>query len=162
MSAPLLSATRNNQEHMFGVSRLWRLRYMAYDWHSDGDGGRMTRLGRLLRLQYSSPLCTIQVFDGDTPVAELSRQQGRYLFRYLEAFKNRGLTPLPGLPDLDEVYESKELFPYFEERIPDTRERPIRDWITRQGLPVDDKLTLLAVLGRKVITDSYEIRLKAD
>jgi len=122
----------------------------------------MTRLGRLLRLQYSSPLCTIQVFDGETPVAELSRQQGRYLFRYLETFKRKGLTPFPGLPDIDEVYESAELFPYFEERIPDTTVPAIRNWISRKGLAIDDKLTLLTELGRTVATDSYEIRLKAD
>src|SRR6478672_5444712 len=103
----------------------------------------MTRLGRLLRLQYSSPLCTIQVFDGETPVAELSRQQGRYLFRYLETFKRKGLTPFAGLPDIDEVYESAELFPYFEERIPDTTVPAIRNWISRKGLAIDDKLTLL-------------------
>src|SRR3954453_17670465 len=115
----------------------------------------MSRLKRLLRLQYSSPLCTVQLLDRGTAVAELSRMQGRYLFRYLEAFKSRGFPPLPGLPDLDEIYESAELFPYFEERIPDTRRRPIRDWITRQGLPVDDKLTLLAVLGRKAISDGF-------
>jgi len=122
----------------------------------------MTRLGRLLRLQYSSPLCTIQVFDGETPVAELSRQQGRYLFRYLETFKRKGLTPFAGLPDIDEVYESAELFPYFEERIPDTTVPAIRNWISRKGLAIDDKLTLLTELGRTMATDSYEIRLKAD
>lgn len=122
----------------------------------------MTRLARLLRLQYSSPLSTVQIMYGETAVAELSRQQGRYLFRYLEAFKERGLTPLAGLPDLDEIYESAELFPYFEERIPDTRLLAVRQWIERQGLPVDDKLTLLAVLGRKVVTDCYEIRYMAD
>jgi HipA-like protein len=122
----------------------------------------MYRLGRFLRLQYSSPLCTVQIMEAGTPVAELSRQQGRYLFRYLNAFKTRGLPPLPGLPDLEEVYEAAELFPYFEERIPDTRLPQIRDWITRQGLPVDDKLTLLAVLGRKVVTDGYEIRFMPD
>jgi hypothetical protein len=122
----------------------------------------MSRLGRLLRLQYSSPLCTVQIFDGETPIAELSLQQGRYLFRYLESFKRKGLTPFPGLPEVDEVYESAELFPYFEERIPDTRVPAIRNWISRKGLPADDKLTLLTVLGRMVATDSYEIRLKAD
>ncbi len=94
----------------------------------------MSRLGRLLRLQYSSPLCTVQMFDGETPVAELSRQQGRYLFRYLEIFKRKGLTRVPA----------------------------IRNWISRKGLAVDDKLTLLTELGRTVATDSYEIRLKAD
>jgi HipA-like protein len=122
----------------------------------------MSRLGRLLRLQYSSPLCTVQIFDGETPVAELSRQQGRYLFRYLETFKRKGLTPFPGLPDVDEVYESAELFPYFEERIPDTKIPAIRNWISRKGLAIDDKLTLLTELGRTVATDIYEIRLKAD
>jgi HipA-like protein len=162
MSAPLPSATRNNQEHMFGVSRFGGSATWIVTARLMRRRIGMSRLGRLLRLQYSSPLCTVQIFDGETPIAELSLQQGRYLFRYLESFKRKGLTPFPGLPEVDEVYESAELFPYFEERIPDNRVPAIRNWISRKGLPADDKLTLLTVLGRMVATDSYEIRLKAD
>jgi HipA-like protein len=162
MSAPLPSAIRNNQEHIFGVSRFGGSATWIVTARLMRRRIGMSRLGRLLRLQYSSPLCTVQIFDGETPIAELSLQQGRYLFRYLESFKRKGLTPFPGLPEVDEVYESAELFPYFEERIPDNRVPAIRNWISRKGLPADDKLTLLTVLGRMVATDSYEIRLKAD
>jgi len=87
---------------------------------------------------------------------------GWYLFRYLACFKEANLQPLPGLPDLDEIYEAPDLFPYFEERIPDIQRREIQEWLRRRGLPENDKLALLAALGRKKATDQYEIRYKAE
>ena len=113
MSAPLPSATRNNQEHMFGVSRFGGSATWTVSTKFMRRRIGISRLGRLLRLQYSSPLCTVQIFDRETPIAELSLLQGRYLFRYLESFKRKGLTPFPGLPEVDEVYESNRAVPLF-------------------------------------------------
>lgn len=103
----------------------------------------------------SSP--TVQLLFDATLVAELKKLQGKYVFRYLEAFKTKGLAPLPGLPDLDKLYESPDLFQFFEERIPDTRRPEIREWITQHKLDEHDKLSLLAALSRAV-TDSFELR----
>src|SRR5579859_1232688 len=119
----------------------------------------MTTLQRL-RMKYSGPPPSIQLlFDGE-PVAELSKvPQGNYFFKYLPTFKSLNLAPLPGFPDLARVYESQDIFPFFEERIPDTRRPEIREWIKKHGLSEEDKLSLLAALGRKAVTDSFELRL---
>src|SRR5437763_14414604 len=112
-----------------------------------------------LLMKYSGPPPTVQVlFDGD-PVAELSQgPHGTYFFRYLEAFKAKNLAPLPGFQDVDKTYESTELFPFFAERIPDTRRPEIREWIKQHHLSEDDKFALLGALSRKAVTDSYELQ----
>lgn len=110
-------------------------------------------------MKYSGPPPSIQLLFNGTPVAELSKvPQGNYFFKYLPDFERLNLAPLPGFPDLSRVYEAQEIFPFFQERIPDTRRPEIREWIRKHGLSEDDKLSLLAALGRKAVTDSYELR----
>jgi HipA-like protein len=99
------------------------------------------------------------MFFNGVAVAQLSKvPQGNYFFEYLPEFKKLNLASLPGFPDLDRAYESQELFPFFQERIPDTRRPEIREWIRQQGLSEEDKLSLLGALGRNAVTDSYELR----
>jgi HipA-like protein len=110
-------------------------------------------------MKYSGPPPTIQLLFDGAAVAELSKvPQGNYFFKYLTEFRRLNLAPLPGFPDLDRIYEAQEIFPFFQERIPDTRRPEIREWIKQHGLSEDDKLSLLAALGRKAVTDSYELR----
>jgi HipA-like protein len=118
----------------------------------------MTALEKLL-MKYSSPPPTVQLLFDGTAVAELSRvPRGKYFFKYLPAFKEKGLASLPGLADLDKVYVSDELFPFFEERIPDMRRPEIRDWMRRHDLEEENKLAVLGALSRKAVTDSFELR----
>lgn len=101
------------------------------------------------------------LFEG-VPVAELSYlPQGKYRFQYLEKFKEMKLLPLPGFPELNRRYESVDLFPFFQERIPDIRRPEVREWIRNQGIRETDKLALLDAVGRKGITDRFEMRLAA-
>jgi HipA-like protein len=118
----------------------------------------MTRLEKLLRLRYSAPPPIVQVLFDGTVVAELGLLEGKYFFRYLDAFREKGLVPLAGLPDTGKPLESTDLFPFFEERIPDTRRPEIREMIRQKGLSDDDKLALLGALSRRAVTDSYELQ----
>jgi len=54
------------------------------------------------RMLYKSPPPTLLVSYADQNVAELKKANGKYLFRYLEAFKTLNLSPLPGLPQAEE------------------------------------------------------------
>lgn len=119
---------------------------------------RLQRLEKLLKLRYNgTPPPTVQVLFDGTLVAELGLVEGKYFFRYLDAFREKGLAPLPGLPDKGEPLESVELFPFFEERIPDTRRPEIRERMREKGLSDGDKLALLGALSRRTVTDSYEL-----
>ncbi|MGN7190423.1 HIRAN domain-containing protein [Curtobacterium sp. MCBA15_004] len=69
-------------------------------------------------------------------MAKLSYDADRYFFDYLPAAKTEAsFRPLMGFRDLDEHYESDELFPLFHERVMD----PARDDFRRvvEGLDLD-------------------------
>ena len=117
----------------------------------------MSRMDKLL-MRYSGPPPTVQVLFEGEPVAELKSLRGKYLFRYLAGFRFKGLASLPGFPDLEKEYESVELFPFFEERIRDLRRPEIKESVHTKVLNEQDKLALLCTLGRRSVTDSYELR----
>jgi hypothetical protein len=118
---------------------------------------------RQLRYKHAAPLPLVQVFFGDQEIAELAKREGRFFFRYLDAFKELGLSPIPGFPDVDrkDPYESDKLFPFFRERIPDRTRPEIRELIRNLGVPEDDELRLLAELSRHSVTDPFELKLES-
>ena len=52
-------------------------------------------------------------------IGALSLNAGEWSFRYSEAFKNQDkIKPLLDFPDVNKVYASEELYPFFTQRIP--------------------------------------------
>jgi HipA-like protein len=114
----------------------------------------------LLKYRYHAPPPTLKILYAGIEVAELKHEDGGYHFRYLPAFKERGLEPLPRLP-LDEEYRGAALPLYFRERLPDVRRADVRRIVAQLKIPTNDKLLLLATLGKHTITDPFEFRLAA-
>jgi hypothetical protein len=114
-----------------------------------------------LKLKYAAPPPSLQVFFGNQQVAELKKWEGRYWFRYLRAFKELSLSPIPGFPDVDrkEPYESQQLFAFFRERIPDLTRPEIQELMKKLDLGGHDELKLLAELSKRSVTDPFELRL---
>lgn len=110
----------------------------------------------MFKLRYSTPPPTLHVIYGGAEVAELRHERERYVFRYLDAFREKGLAPLPGLPE-GEPRISFDLPRFFAERIPDCQRPEIRELIRQKGLSDDDKLALLAELSRRSVTDPFEL-----
>jgi hypothetical protein len=107
-----------------------------------------------------TPPPRIEVLYRGIAVAELSRgREGRYTFRYLLAFSELKLAALPGLP-FGKEHESLELFPFFQERIPELCRPEILEWLRQHPMKSDDKLELLGMLGKRSVTDSFELRPK--
>lgn len=108
------------------------------------------------RMSYKSPPPTLLVSYAGKIVAELKKVNGKYLFRYLDAFREMNLSPLPGISQENEVSEHSELPRFFKERLPDLRRPEISNWL-RQNPQIDtnDDLQLLAALGARSITDSF-------
>jgi hypothetical protein len=113
----------------------------------------------VFKYKYSAPPPTLQVLYDGVEIAELRRERDRYVFRYLDAFRQKGLAPLPGLPD-GEPRVSFDLPRFFVERIPDTQRPEIRELIRQKGISEDDKLALLAELSRRSVTDPFELVLE--
>jgi HipA N-terminal domain len=104
---------------------------------------------------------SVQVFFGDRQIAELEKREDCYFFHYMGAFRDLKLSPIPGFPDVDrkEPYVSKQLFPFFQERIPDRTRPEIQELIKKLGVPQDDELRLLTELSRHSVTDPFELKL---
>jgi HipA-like protein len=116
---------------------------------------------RELKYRYATPPPTLQVLFGDKQVAELLKDRGKFVFRYLDTFSAMRLSPLPGFPDIstERVYVSDQLFPFFSERIPDRGRPEIQQLIKQLQLRQDDELQLLAELSRRSVTDPFELKL---
>jgi hypothetical protein len=111
------------------------------------------------------PPPALQILFRGTVVAELSkeRKDGRnvYIFRYFRQFRDLGLAPLPGVPYTEATQTSPELWPFFLERIPDSRRPEIAAWMRKLRIGESDDIRMLAELGAHSATDPFEIRLAA-
>lgn len=114
---------------------------------------------------HKGPPPTVQILFHGSLVAELSKEKKDnrpvYTFRYLPTFRALGLAPLPGLPFSEGPLTSGELWPFFSERIPDTRRPEIHEWMKKKKLSEYDDIRLLTELGAHSATDPFEIRLVA-
>jgi hypothetical protein len=88
------------------------------------------------------------------PVGSLTYRAGLWTFAYDEAFKaqREAFHPIEGFNDVDKVYESTILFPFFAVRIPDIRRSDIRQAIERAHMTDPDLPDLLALFGRRTIS----------
>lgn len=92
-------------------------------------------------------------------VGELSKN-GKYNFKYkiedLNKAIMKGFEPLIAFPDINEVYESYDIFPAFSSRLPDKRRKDIKEILTKYKLEKYDAFELLKNSGGKLPTDSLE------
>lgn len=95
------------------------------------------------------------------PVGRLEHLGDRYRFVYTRGARSlEGFHPLPGMPDLDQVYESAELFPVFANRLL-ARSRPEYEaFLTWGGFDPDnppDPIMILGVTEGRRATDALEL-----
>jgi HipA-like protein len=108
------------------------------------------------RMSYKSPPPTLLVSYAGKTVAELKKVNGKYLFKYLDAFRELNLSPLPGLPQVNEESKHDDLPLFFKERLPDLRRPEISNWLRNNPqIDINDDLQLLGALGARSITDSF-------
>jgi hypothetical protein len=110
------------------------------------------------RLDFKTPPPTLVVFHQNEAVAELKRKGSGYEFRYLAPFFAQGLSPLPGIDANRQFFA--ELPAFFKERVPDTRRPEIKQAIVQNGIDPNDELQMLAFLGARSITDSFELKMR--
>ncbi|WP_421949618.1 HipA N-terminal domain-containing protein [Phaeodactylibacter xiamenensis] len=95
----------------------------------------------------------------DLKVGELSCEKGVWTFAYSEDFKARSdeFYPIVGFPDLNKVYKSKSLWPFFLIRIPGLGQPRVREIIKAEHLDINNEAQLLRRFGRKTIANPYEL-----
>lgn len=86
---------------------------------------------------------------------------GLYRFQYMRgALSLAGFQPFEGMDDLNQVYESSELFPLFQNRMLPKGRSDFRDYLTWSGFDPDDPPEPLVILGRtegRKQTDAVEM-----
>jgi HipA-like protein len=79
-----------------------------------------------------------------------------WTFQYSNSFVSQDLIkPITGFPNIHKVYQSSNLFPFFDFRIPSLKRPEIQDIIKKERLDATDKVKLLAFFGKKTITNPY-------
>ncbi|WP_160394519.1 HIRAN domain-containing protein [Paenibacillus sp. MMS18-CY102] len=93
-------------------------------------------------------------------VAVLCKTDDKYTFFYnlsgLNEAKKEGFSPFVGLSDVDRLYESNELFPAFERRIPDKGRAQFKRILLEYDIvnSGDTSWDFLFITGGKLATDS--------
>ena len=76
-----------------------------------------------------------------------------------EAFRRQDrISPLVPFPDVNKVYRSSELWPFFAVRIPSIKRPEIERTVMAEKLDYSDKPAMLARFGKRCISDPFELR----
>lgn len=94
------------------------------------------------------------------PVAVLNEVEDGYSLRYTRGAKRcNNFSGLGRMGDLEKVYYSKALFPFFQNRVISKSRPEYKAYLNWLGLPAvtDDPLSVLSVTGGLRATDSFEL-----
>ena len=95
----------------------------------------------------------------DLVIGTLSVADSIWKFTYSDEFKKQDeLRPLVDFPDLDEVYESKELWQFFVMRIPSPEQPEVEEILRREHIEEDDAVSLLKRFGERTIANPFKLR----
>src|SRR5437868_11507253 len=97
---------------------------------------------------------------GETfPVGTLRLHDRVWTFEYAPEFKSQSeLQPLIDFPDLDKIYESQFLWPFFSARIPSVAQPEIRQLIETERLDEHSDVQLLRRFGERTIANPFVLR----
>ena len=99
------------------------------------------------------------LFQG-MPVGVLSLKKGVWSFKYSIEFKRQSrIKPLPEFPDMDKVYQSKNLWPFFAFRIPGMNQPIAKELVEKKGIKEGNIVKLLDLFGKKSINNPFELEL---
>jgi HipA-like protein len=96
----------------------------------------------------------------DLKIGYLSLANGEWSFAYSNEFKKQNrLLPMIDFPDVNKVYESEELWPFFTSRIPSQSQPEIQFAIRQNKIDGDNEVSLLEFFGRRTITNPFLLEL---
>ena len=92
----------------------------------------------------------------DLIIGYLSFNNGDWEFQYSEEFKNqKKYSRITGFSDLNKVYKSKILWPFFKIRIPGIKQPMIIEIIEAEKLDPKNEAILLRRFGKKTMSNPY-------
>jgi HipA-like protein len=98
----------------------------------------------------------------DLLVGTLSVHDGVWSFEYSDEFRRSDLLrPIVGFPDINEKYESKELWQFFASRIPSPEQAEVEEILKREHIEEDDAVSLLKRFGRRTVANPFHLEAAA-
>ena len=95
---------------------------------------------------------------GDLEVATLTRESDVWVFKYTEAFQlQQKIRPIIGFPDKFKNYRSRDLWPFFQIRVPSLEQTDVQNYLRRHKIGQVDQSTLLERFGRRSISNPFEL-----
>ena len=95
---------------------------------------------------------------GDLLVGTLSVEDGVWKFGYSDQFKqSKFLRPIVEFPDVDKVYDRKELWQFFASRIPSPEQPEVEAILRREQISEDDSVSLLRRFGMRTISNPFQL-----
>jgi hypothetical protein len=94
------------------------------------------------------------------PVAQLEKKNGLYEFKYSIGARHERFIPLDGMSDLDIVYNSERLFPFFSNRLLSEKRSEFKDfidWLDLSGSTNLEPIEILARSGGQRETDVFQL-----
>jgi len=90
-------------------------------------------------------------------VGILKCHSGEWSFKYSPSFKDKinEYRKIIGFSDLEKVYQSNSLWPFFRIRIPGLKQPAIKEIIERENIDKENEVELLKRFGKKTITNPY-------
>lgn len=95
----------------------------------------------------------------DIDVGYLSCNNGEWVFKYSEKFKNDygDYNLIKGFPDVNREYRSEVLWPFFRIRIPGLKQPAIKEILEKEGIDEQNEFELLKRFGKKTISNPYKL-----
>jgi len=92
-------------------------------------------------------------------IGSLKLEKGFWTFEYSDDFKSQSdIQLLTDFPDVDKVYKSKELLPFFMQRIPSMSQPKVQDVIRKEKIDKTNEAELLKRFGEKSISNPFKLQ----
>lgn len=92
-------------------------------------------------------------------VGTLSLKDGNWIFQYADEFKNQDhIKPLPDFPNVNKIYTSNELYPFFIQRIPGLGQPKVKETLKEEHIDKHNEVALLKRFGRFTIANPFELQ----
>ena len=94
-------------------------------------------------------------------IGALYCEKGEWFFKYTEDFKNHSeeYNRIVGFPDLNKIYKSETLWPFFQIRIPGLKQPAIQEILAKEKIDKANEVALLKRFGNKSISNPYELEM---
>lgn len=99
------------------------------------------------------------LFYREHHIGTLTLQKGFWTFAYSEYFKNKKpIQPLSDFSDVNRIYQSQDLHPFFLQRIPSLEQPKVKKIVEDEKIDIHNEVDLLKRFGRLTIANPFILK----